>query len=857
MPEGGYEQISALLEPVRGALGLESSIDLVLRLVYVRASEPSVWRSAVEAASNGLSPEPALLAADDLDGLADDPRLYSRLIGGDPTLSRLVMELDGFPHARLASLFEEILDSRLSTVGRYGQESASARWMNDLEVLLVGPVTGSVHDPACGFGGGLLSAAQAGATELSGVDIVRSAVAMTAMRLALHGYRADLRVGDSLRELAPRPVDRVVSDPPFGVTLAEDQIARWRGAVKKADDAGAWLAHAFDCLGEGGVAAVLTATRRLARSEVFVRLAESGAVEAVVQLPIGAIGEVKVPTSLVVLRREPASRAEILALDLTSHFHSRSRTSISLSAEGLAIVTDLISRWRSGQDVDGPPHVAVRVARGDVATQGFPPRFAEPPEVPVTWPEPAARLVRRVRICNFKSLANDHDVAAAPLTLIYGPNSVGKSSIIQALLLMLQSVRTGEFQPNGELARLGTYAGLVSGHDVNLPMVLGLDFGIVPPWPGPSGDLHPRLVRRVELKFSSDERRGGRSSEAAIGFAGARPMRARRDVTQDAWSIDLDSLDGWAELLDDLDQAFVDPRRADSPKRTKYRRLTAGLNRVLRTSGALAPGDGALLPTIVSLPSAGYQTVDPVQMLQQRLNRALMSMSRELERLGNSLVYLGPIRPAPERFSERLSSGNSVAADYASFLYDNRSAVDEVNSWLERLGIPYSVDVLPVTAGAIPGALGDYVTVVLTDLRSGVRVSPADVGYGVSQALPIVVQCLRATGSLVLIEQPELHLHPRLQANLGELLIEATKASGAANQIIAETHSEHMLLRVQRLVREGSVSPDDVAVVYVDQSAAGETRVQRLRLGPHGEFLDPWPTGFFDDGIDDVMGGWE
>ena len=72
--------------------------------------------------------------------------------------------------------------------------------------------------------------------------------------------------------------------------------------------------------------------------------------------------------------------------------------------------------------------------------------------------------------------------------------------------------------------------------------------------------------------------------------------------------------------------------------------------------------------------------------------------------------------------------------------------------------------------------------------------------------------------------------------------------------MIVETHSESLLLRVRRLVRSGKLQPDEVAVLYVDNTHEDGVSVSRLRLGYQGEFLDPWPTGFFDDSLADILG---
>ena len=146
---------------------------------------------------------------------------------------------------------------------------------------------------------------------------------------------------------------------------------------------------------------------------------------------------------------------------------------------------------------------------------------------------------------------------------------------------------------------------------------------------------------------------------------------------------------------------------------------------------------------------------------------------------------------------------------------------------------------------------------MLHDRRNDVDVSPLDVGFGVSQVLPIAVELLTSTERVLCIEQPEIHLHPKLQTELGDLLIYATAEVGNANQLIIETHSEHLLLRLQRRIREGSLPPNDIAVYYLEPETEFGSVVRRLRLDEQGVFLDPWPTGFFEESLQEILGGIE
>jgi predicted ATPase len=105
--------------------------------------------------------------------------------------------------------------------------------------------------------------------------------------------------------------------------------------------------------------------------------------------------------------------------------------------------------------------------------------------------------------------------------------------------------------------------------------------------------------------------------------------------------------------------------------------------------------------------------------------------------------------------------------------------------------------------------------------------------------------------STLLIEQPEIHIHPRLQAELGSLLAECIKPP-FENQFIIETHSEHLILRLQKLIRKGELKPEDISVIYVDRGTEG-SKCLHLRLDEEGDFIDEWPGGFFEEDFNEIF----
>jgi predicted ATPase len=168
------------------------------------------------------------------------------------------------------------------------------------------------------------------------------------------------------------------------------------------------------------------------------------------------------------------------------------------------------------------------------------------------------------------------------------------------------------------------------------------------------------------------------------------------------------------------------------------------------------------------------------------------------------------------------------------------------------------VDINDVTEGSgyQQFNLADHDAIVRLSLRdhSGRRHEFRDVGSGIGYVLPVLTSVCDLRLAVSLLQQPELHLHPALQASLADVFIEHASHE---HQILAETHSEHLLLRVLKRIRQTAsghhmdpafcISPEQVVVAYFDPRPDGTTVVKRLRISEDGDFLDRWPRGFFTE----------
>ena len=226
--------------------------------------------------------------------------------------------------------------------------------------------------------------------------------------------------------------------------------------------------------------------------------------------------------------------------------------------------------------------------------------------------------------------------------------------------------------------------------------------------------------------------------------------------------------------------------------------------------------------------------------------RLAMFAGSQLEQNLTNLFPLGPFRRPPERWyiysgtkPQDVGFKGELLPD---LLFRNPNLVSKANTWLEHLKIGYQLKVRPVG-----GSVSDLFEVRLFDTRrdTPVDVGLSDVGFGISQILPFIVQSLGSQSKIISIEQPEVHIHPKLQADLGDLLADTIRES-LRNQFLIETHSEHLVLRLQKLVREHQLEASDVSIIYVSRQMEG-AKVQKLQFDDEGNFVDDWPGGFFPE----------
>ncbi|MCP4395997.1 MAG: AAA family ATPase [bacterium] len=436
-----------------------------------------------------------------------------------------------------------------------------------------------------------------------------------------------------------------------------------------------------------------------------------------------------------------------------------------------------------------------------------------------------------IRLQRFRGFLDSGWIELKPITLLFGYNSSGKSSILQALLMMKQSLEN----PSREIplvfsskrTDLGTYYDIVYNHaiDPDNPIILSLRVNInnkiedLAPFQDYQDSLFQELKRNpiIELSVSINYNEDKKFNEITgftlcnVNGKNILSMHKKQNATKHFYS---DYLQTWTKELD-------------------WEHFLPAIN----------------------------------EFEDHRLIHQIFAYLRgSVSRVFHRLTHIGPVRAVPERIQqftgERPFNVGVRGEDALKLLYlskhDNTFSVpleNNINAWLAKYNYTFKWKMLDENIGQF----------ILTDSRNNLKVNLKDVGFGISQVLPIVIQVYTATSdSIVLIEQPEIHLHSRAQSELADLLLQAIYAQEEGFlRLIVETHSENLLLRLRRRLAENYVSKNTVnkikvndIVIYFVENVDGQSIIHGIGITEHGEFEEPIPKGFkkfFTDDFEEVM----
>lgn len=566
--------------------------------------------------------------------------------------------------------------------------------------------------------------------------------------------------------------------------------------------------------------------------------------------------------------------------------------------------------------------------------------------------------ITEIALTNFRSFQATQAIPLAPVTLMFGPNSVGKSSVLQALFYLQQILAKGHCDPQrievlGE-KHIGGFASLVNGGDLTKRIVIKLhvdktgnigasynqlyelineDFGLTVDSPTADAarfavELHIAWSKSAQVAYVAcyklwldDTLISELTSDAGM----KQPMLAWLNYQHPALLAEPDVVEAPEHEAEGFVSVLHELLSAQRPIQPVSRHDSWHLPEMTFAHAELGfKGFAGALPLLGKRLETTFEHDDPriTTRLHEILSDVLVAPLDNLLTLLNQCLCIGPLRMVPDAlrqpnpYPEQKDWYSGAAAwDVVSAhrrQHKVHSLLREINQWMERLGLGYSLRSKVIVSKAVYTGGGDPAGNILTMLEGhketfaslsvgkdgntseqetaipieqilkaalkelapdsvaaesaviedaeshwvlwdDVRqceVAFSDVGVGISQLFPIIVAAVVARNGLVTCEQPELHVHPRIQVAIGDLLTQANRDCS----FLIETHSEHLILRILRRIRESTegelpdglkqLNPEDVSIIYLD-AAAGGVKATRIEIDRYGEFTSRWPNGFF------------
>ena len=439
-------------------------------------------------------------------------------------------------------------------------------------------------------------------------------------------------------------------------------------------------------------------------------------------------------------------------------------------------------------------------------------------------------MLKSLTIENFKAWRNV-DLEFAPVTGFFGTNSSGKSSLIQFLLMLKQTKNATDrrivldFGSDSGLVNLGTYKDVIHNQDANSFMCWSFEWSL----PEPLRIRKPG-GKKDEVLFRGDSLKSG-------CLIGSLPR----------------SLLFPCELFYKFDDTKFCLKYINESVGNKFELAAEGSNFEFKRNR----GRAWKLPS----PIKTHLFPDETRYFFQNSD-FLGEFEFAYEEFMDSIYYLGPLREHPQREYQWTGTARSDVGKRGEFAIDAILAATRdgekrslgyrkwrmdfqkmIAYWLWKLGLVGDFRIEEIREGS------NLYRALVKMPGSKVEVTLTDVGFGVSQVLPVLVLLYYVPkGSTVLMEQPEIHLHPAVQSGLADLMLNVAEARKL--QIILESHSEHLLRRFQRRVAEGKASSKNIKLYFVS-TKGGVAKVDDLNLNEWGE-IEKWPDNFFGDEMGEI-----
>lgn len=470
-------------------------------------------------------------------------------------------------------------------------------------------------------------------------------------------------------------------------------------------------------------------------------------------------------------------------------------------------------------------------------------------------------MINSIKIKNFKSLSIPNEIPIKPILLLVGPNSSGKSSILQVFLLFKQTIDSRDMENplllNGKYVSLGSFNDIIFGHDEKLNFEVEFTFKI---------EKNRRFFFRLTpppLKITYERGR----------ITGYR----RRDMEK----YYREFIDRYKFNPSEIDLLKVKTSFAYNEDKKRIEVDSYEINAINKGNNNITLIKIEKKGKKISIPLLGLSDKQKKEIIKIRsrqkfyyifserhifeyklfrsplkigffnfLRRVTSMVPSIFQEEFEKIFYLGPLREYPKRYyiatgetpvDVGLRGESAVDVIFKDKFSEKTNVAGKLSKWFTKFNLANKVELKQIAS--------NLSQVRVEDPHTKIPVNISDIGFGASQILPLVVEGFHCPEkSIVISEQPEIHLHPKVQADLGDLLIDIAKEN---KFLLVETHSEHLLARIRRRIAEKRIKKEIVKIYYFEPKSNG-TSIEEIILDEKGQYIH-FPKGFFEEDFEEAI----
>ncbi|AFS79535.1 hypothetical protein Curi_c25400 [Gottschalkia acidurici 9a] len=439
-------------------------------------------------------------------------------------------------------------------------------------------------------------------------------------------------------------------------------------------------------------------------------------------------------------------------------------------------------------------------------------------------------MIKSIKVKNFKSFKKSGQIDIKKINILVGPNSSGKSSFIQGLLLLKNAIQCKMEDPTlGIDGESITYKALVYDNDVDNKIQYKIGF-----------DESEQKTESIEVNILKDFLENIDESDI-IKIA-----EKYREIKIKDMSFTLKIVDDITLSIDAFEVNTTDDINVKVSKDKENYTLKLNDN-IIDNIEAIYPCKFYFKIKKEKLHELSNSSLENIILVYYILDK----LEQNLNRLGEKFLYLESLRSDFHRIEyvsneRKTRTVGSRGQDTLLTLLDidRKCDVDieikekkeNINYWLDEFELGDNIEAREVDE--------DKYSIMIRNKHLGIYNNILDVGIGTAQLLPIIIESVNSQKeSIVIIEEPETHIHPNAQAKLADLFVDCAKKDN--KKFLIETHSIFLVTQLQILVASGKISPDDIGIYYFTQDQDG-TKIMKMEIAENGQFEEDWPSGFFD-----------